>query len=177
MKDGVLDVYGTLNTAKILMTNGTLIVRDGANITSPTSSLELVTPASNCNSRIELYQDITFADFYVQKGATVTIALKGTDVIFKSAQIRGQANEISYIVFEDFQNERIFSSNKSNLNYLNISGTALDGTELVDENFYWEATTGGYWLNYNFPTVPEPAEWAMILGSLALGFAIYRRRK
>ncbi|MBQ2721692.1 MAG: PEP-CTERM sorting domain-containing protein [Opitutales bacterium] len=27
------------------------------------------------------------------------------------------------------------------------------------------------------PAVPEPAEWAMILGSLALGLAIYRRRK
>jgi len=25
--------------------------------------------------------------------------------------------------------------------------------------------------------VPEPAEWAMILGALALGFAIYRKRK
>ena len=25
--------------------------------------------------------------------------------------------------------------------------------------------------------VPEPAEWAVIFGTLALGFAIYRRRK
>ena len=177
LKDGILDVYGTVNTEKLLLGNGTLIVREGANMTSPTSSLIVVAPAGDYNSRIELYQDIAFNDFYIQKGATVTIALKDADVIFKSTQIRGQTNEISYIVFEDFQNERIFSENKNSLNYLNLSGTALDGTKLVDENFYWEATTGGYWLNYNFPAVPEPAEWAMILGSIALGLAIYRRRK
>ena len=33
------------------------------------------------------------------------------------------------------------------------------------------------WLSAIAPTVPEPAEWAMIFGSIALGLAIYRRRK
>ena len=35
------------------------------------------------------------------------------------------------------------------------------------------------WVQFTtvLPSVPEPAEWAMILGSLALGLAVYRRRK
>ena len=31
--------------------------------------------------------------------------------------------------------------------------------------------------SYGYTAVPEPAEWAAIFGALALGFAIYRRRK
>ena len=35
------------------------------------------------------------------------------------------------------------------------------------------------WVNFTtvLPSVPEPAEWAMVLGFFALAFAIYRRRK
>jgi hypothetical protein len=35
------------------------------------------------------------------------------------------------------------------------------------------------WVQFTtvLPSVPEPAEWAMIFGSLALGLAVYRRRK
>lgn len=46
---------------------------------------------------------------------------------------------------------------------------------LLDANL-WYIDNNGFLANYAL-TVPEPAEWAMILGSLALGFAIYRRRK
>lgn len=47
------------------------------------------------------------------------------------------------------------------------------------DQFYWvkDNTAGVWWLSANAP-VPEPAEWAMLFGALALGFAIiYRRRK
>ena len=33
------------------------------------------------------------------------------------------------------------------------------------------------WLSAIAPSVPEPAEWALIFGGIALGLAIYRRRK
>ena len=47
------------------------------------------------------------------------------------------------------------------------------------DQFYWvkDNIAGVWWLSAVAPAVPEPAEWAMILGSLALGLAIYRRRK
>ena len=53
----------------------------------------------------------------------------------------------------------------------------LQGADLSD--FSFTKTTidgvGGYLLSA--VAVPEPAEWAMIFGAIALGLAIYRRRK
>ena len=63
-----------------------------------------------------------------------------------------------------------FDSDDSLLSQISASG--------VDQ-FYWvkDNVANVWWLSANAPAVPEPAEWAMILGSFALGFAIYRRRK
>ena len=46
------------------------------------------------------------------------------------------------------------------------SGTLLDGL--------WSVDTNGYLFN---SAIPEPAEWAAIFGAIALGLAVYRRRK
>ena len=62
---------------------------------------------------------------------------------------------------------------------------------LEDENEFYKQTVATNNLGYNMNfvsdgnslsvifsvAVPEPAEWAMIFGALALGLAIYRRRK
>ena len=45
--------------------------------------------------------------------------------------------------------------------------------EFVESMWVGDATNG-YILTI---AVPEPAEWAMLFGAIALGFAIYRRRK
>ena len=55
----------------------------------------------------------------------------------------------------------------------NITVT-YNGVELDESRWSIDATTGQLVANV---AVPEPAEWAMILGALALGVAIYRRRK
>ena len=44
----------------------------------------------------------------------------------------------------------------------------------VITEFDFVATTGGFYLN---TVVPEPAEWAMIFGAVALAFVAYRRRR
>ncbi|MBQ2722096.1 MAG: hypothetical protein IJF70_04225 [Opitutales bacterium] len=59
-------------------------------------------------------------------------------------------------------------SKKQIASFVDVDGNAL-------QNLKWEAVDGGYKL-YGV-AVPEPAEWAMILGALALCLAIYRRRK
>ena len=46
---------------------------------------------------------------------------------------------------------------------------------LLDANS-WYIDNNGFLANYAL-AVPEPAEWAIIFGGIALGFAIYRRRK
>ena len=58
----------------------------------------------------------------------------------------------------------------------------INGQEVAFESIVLELGTNngvsGYWVyDSALVAVPEPAEWAIIFGSLALGFAIYRRRK
>ena len=173
--NGTLDLYGTLTTPKILLKNGTLIVRESADL--GTDKFSITTPQGTYKPRLELYKNINVSDFYVQKDTSITIALGNDNAGITATQIRGHDKANVNIIFEDFQNNKIFVVSRSNLDYITFSGEALDGTELADENFFWQSTTGGFWLNYAFATVPEPAEWAMILGALALGFAIYRKRK
>lgn len=61
--------------------------------------------------------------------------------------------------------------------------TLEDGKEVDFESIILEAGTNngvsGYWVYDSalVVAVPEPAEWAVIFGALALGFAIYRKRK
>ena len=47
------------------------------------------------------------------------------------------------------------------------------------DQFYWvkDNTAGVWWLSAIAPAVPEPAEWAILLGGIALTLAIYRKRK
>ena len=52
---------------------------------------------------------------------------------------------------------------------------SLGSDRIIGENLFLENVDGDYWV-YTV-AVPEPAEWAMILGALALGFVAYRRRK
>ena len=78
---------------------------------------------------------------------------------------------------KNFENDRIkadsFRSNMGDM-YIYIFDEASQ-QYVLNENAQWLGdATNGYWLTV---AVPEPAEWAMILGALALGFAIYRRRK
>ena len=53
-----------------------------------------------------------------------------------------------------------------------VAYTGTDTSTMLDKVYV--SSTG--WLTA-LPAVPEPAEWAMIFGAIALGFAIYRRRK
>lgn len=59
---------------------------------------------------------------------------------------------------------------------ITITITATNG-DISSANGEWYVANG-FLNNTAFgASVPEPAEWAMILGSLALGLAIYKRRK
>ena len=47
------------------------------------------------------------------------------------------------------------------------------GDNADDQMVFVEGTNGGYWLN----VIPEPSTYATIFGFIALGFAMFRRRK
>ena len=93
----------------------------------------------------------------------------------------------SYVLnFDNFQDNMIFfAMTKTNAEKLfetltSVTATTIDGETLsgADDFMFVEGTysdgTTGVWLNA--AVVPEPAEWAAILGALALFFAAKRRR-
>ena len=101
----------------------------------------------------------------------LTLDFKGADdyVYFDSVMFSQHAR----IYVENFENNKIKFGSISRIE------TALELFDLSTEtaiDYQWVATDGGYWLNFA-TAVPEPAEWAMILGAIALGLAVYRRRK
>ena len=77
------------------------------------------------------------------------------------------------IIINNFAENAIAIKNYNSV----IDDAVLEKIEVdgIDQLFWIKGENGYYWLSAT--AVPEPAEWAMILGSLALGFAIYRRRK
>ena len=112
---------------------------------------------------IKLYLELDFAssDSYIDLGEIYAT---------------GTGNNLNLYV-KNFENNRIkadsFRSNMGST-YLYLFDEASQ-KYVLNENAQWLGdATNGYWLTV---AVPEPAEWAMILGALALGFAIYRKRK
>lgn len=144
----------------------------------------------NCVSTIDLSnrtQNITFGILQLKNGSKTTLILSEASIITKLSTA-GNYVGTEELILKDFKNDIVKLTNTSELsivdkNYISIKGqkvklSAFDESDkeiTLGANDYWEITTGGY-LNL-IQAVPEPAEWAMILGSLALGLAIYRRRK
>ena len=129
------------------------------------------------------------------------------NAILPSPEDSRQFQKTAFLTLTDFTNESFFLRNDVNIVEITLSDSkivqaielaqtgykgylVLQGTNILGEalnGFYTEAGTTfdangtsikGFWLkSANAVAVPEPAEWAMILGSLAIGLAIYRRRK
>ncbi len=116
--------------------------------------------------------------------SNLTIDLNGASVEIGKLDRYNQRGCTSSLVFLDFANELVkFASGfkvaddgtvlgVDDTTSIKISGKLADGTALTSG---WSIDTNGYLFNIN--AVPEPAEWAAIFGTIALGFAIYRRRK
>ena len=120
------------------------------------------------NEAIKIYIDFDFTsdDQYLSLGRMYTGSSNtGIDPVF---------------YLKDFQNGylRAKSIDKTGVAALGdtklyIFNEASQTYEFVESMWVGDATNG-YILTI---AVPEPAEWAMIFGAIALGFAIYRRRK
>ena len=79
----------------------------------------------------------------------------------------------------------VVATTKNDVNYAwTITLTGKSEQTIEGENVSWKKEFSDGWyisddgfLNNTNVAVPEPAEWAMILGSIALCVAVYRRRK
>lgn len=114
----------------------------------------------------------------------ITFDLNGANSL-TIQKLYGNGTELTggTLIFTDFVNNVVKIAN------LDESMVAMETFAVEGANVKLKAydkngleLTGGNWviqdgyLNYIVP-VPEPAEWAMILGAIALSLAIYRRRK
>ena len=132
------------------------------------------------NNKINVNAIVKCANLRVYGGETVSADLdlvlsnSKDDVIIFTA-ITSDSAKLT-INIENFENERIFVKTeadtfKLNSNYT-IKADKADELEFVAGTY---GTSKGFWLNA--VAVPEPAEWAVIFGAIALGLAVYRRRK
>ena len=116
-------------------------------------------------SRLIMDIDGTQQDIVNVKG-NVNVNSKTLYIDFSSLANIEQDAEYRLINYESL-------ADKTTINCFQI-GNIIEGYEgnlFLRDNALWVQFTTV------LPSVPEPAEWAMILGSLALGLAVYRRRK
>ncbi len=133
----------------------------------------LSTNESAANVTLNLQSDQSIGGFRMIDGSSLTINLKYGETYNKLALGVIGGSEYS-VILEDFQNSlvSIGDTDSVSLDKFTAYGT-VDGvrTELTDlqykDGYIYSATMA----------IPEPAEWAAIFGAIALGLAVYRRRK
>ena len=136
---------------------------------------------SGYKADIKVSQTNSFGQTSVNKQSEIFLELAFTDAesYINFGKIRGASVTEAIFKVKNFENNRIKG-------YVGeqITGTQLwlydeilgDYIQLESDKFGWvDAGNGSYFLNMT--AVPEPAEWAMIFGGIALALAIYRRRK
>ncbi len=103
---------------------------------------------------------------------TGLIELNGNEFWF-SEFIEDENGKISFVDFDEYlvkftgDEDSLSTNDDGSLKYIFAGADA-------DQKLY--LGNDGY-LSLTATAVPEPAEWAMIFGAVALGFAIYRKRK
>lgn len=168
---------------------GTLKLGSAANLAADT---QIIIKDNNSGiSRLELAKDsYEIAKIRLLRNSNLTIDLSNdAQITIGSVESYGLQTVNFELVLEDFQaglvkvngwtteliSSGTFSLSNSTtdapktvtLKALDALGNIIEGLWSVDENGYL----------YNSGLVPEPAEWAAIFGALALGLALYRRRK
>lgn len=168
---------------------GTLKLGSAANLAADTQII--IKDNDSGISRLELAKDsYEIAKIRLLRNSNLTIDLSNdAQITIGSVESYGDQAVNFELVLEDFQaglvkvngwtteliSSGTFSLSNSTtdapktvtLKALDALGNIIEGLWSVDENGYL----------YNSGLVPEPAEWAAIFGALALGLALYRRRK
>ena len=138
------------------------------------------------------------SNFYIQQNATVFLKGLGFEQSEEDLVLNFNLSEGAKIIFTDFVSngglstygamdagDRIVINGFAENSFGIINHTSADDSYLsqitVDgiDQLYWvkDSVNNVWWLSAIAPAVPEPAEWAMIFGAVALGLAIYRKRK
>ena len=134
------------------------------------------TPITVVNNKMTVNADQTFISLYLAAKSDLDIIL-ANDVLleFTDGVSFNTASTDAFLRIFNFQENSV----KFNISSADVRDKIQQYIKLygdTEEDFLGFAnyTTDGF---LTLIAVPEPAEWAMILGAIALALAIYRRRK
>jgi hypothetical protein len=160
------------------------IVRDenGSTVYYKKDYAEFVINGYSSNIRINVNADNAFKLFF-SSGDVLTLNI-ASDATLTLAGITNVMSSNPVITINNFENDSIFMFESALEKYdliTDIKAITADGETFNKQDISLVADVyngqAGYWLTVPALAVPEPAEWAMIFGGIALGLAIYRRRK
>ena len=190
---------GGLQTGKIAVADTDLSVfniNEKNAIYSNTKSDPILCLVVGKAARFNLTADQAFS-MDLRHNSTVNVsATAGSNLIFSSVsqvslQSSGNAPVSKINFLEDFEGAVLIDTDSlTSFDVENKQVVVNEGSKncvlnfTADSGFDWDSITwtedfmyeGNSYLRIGV-AVPEPAEWAMIFGAIALGFAIYRRRK
>ena len=141
------------------------------------------TNSSNLGKLVLSGNDITLKELYVNntnKSGSVYVEFATDSAETITIGTAGRANPspncIVDFAFSGMGMGDEISINKASVALLG-SKLLIDGVDvslLIEEGLIKDMSTD---TNFVYTMIPEPAEWAMFFGAVALGFVIYRRRK
>ena len=163
---------GKIKTNEIILATAKLDLQTVNAITNANGdAINLTTDTASKGSLLAMSASQTF-DTITANTTNLEVEITGDAVLTASfASANG-----GKIFINGFAEDRVFVANADQITDVNsiffAYATAGDASTQISQLYI-----NNGWLSAIAPAVPEPAEWAMIFGSIALGLAIYRRRK
>ncbi len=185
VNNGTTTVYGdltlsaNLKTTWFTMQGGNLTINRGGSISTGSQNL-----AVRANSILTLHTDASFGALYMYGNSVLSVYTNGNALTFNSGV--GSTRDGTMDFYFDSASQwkdntiRFVTSDKNVV--ADVLGSILVGSDSYSIIGLIEAgklalvqKDGSFYLNST--AVPEPAELAIIFGTIALGFVAYRRRK
>lgn len=163
---------GKIKTNEIILATAKLDLQTVNAITNANGdAINLTTDTASKGSLLAMSASQTF-DTITANTTNLEVEITGDAVLTASfASANG-----GKIFINGFAEDRVFVANADQITDVNsiffAYATAGDASTQISQLYI-----NNGWLSAIAPAVPEPAEWAMIFGGIALGLAIYRRRK
>lgn len=193
--DGVFNVEsGTVSTNKITLGTSSKFILSQANAISPSSLPKAYLTLAGKNMSVEMNASQAFI-LDIRQTATGTFDIASSAVLTVSDwyvhTTVADTVDPTAIVLKDFVSNSIFLADSTNTTYEMSDGGVLsvfytEGSVVKKQRFSFLDESGdliamklvdGDGGKYLSTAIPEPAEWAAIFGALAMGLAVYRRRR
>lgn len=193
--DGVFNVEsGTVSTNKITLGSSSKFILSQANAISPSSLPKAYLTLAGNNISVEMNASQAFI-LDIRQTSTGSFDIASSAVLTVSDwyvhTTVADTVDPTVIVLKDFVSNSIFLADSTNTTYEMSDGGVLsvfytEGSAVKKQRFSFLDESGdliamklidGDGGKYLSTAIPEPAEWAAIFGALAMGLAVYRRRR